>query len=48
MTTLAQHLAKIGAKGGKATAENRTPEQRKAAARKAIAARWSKQKKAKP
>ena len=32
----------LGRKGGKATAENRTPEQRSAAARKAVQARWEK------
>ncbi|HKH99703.1 MAG TPA: hypothetical protein VJ999_11395 [Candidatus Sulfotelmatobacter sp.] len=38
----------LGRKGGKATAKNLTPEQRKASARKAAKARWGKQKKAKP
>ena len=32
----------LGRKGGKATARNRTPEQRSDAARKAIEARWAK------
>lgn len=32
----------LGRKGGKATAENRTAEQRSAAARKAVEARWAK------
>lgn len=32
----------LGRKGGKATAENRTPEQRSEAARKAVTARWEK------
>jgi hypothetical protein len=32
----------LGRKGGKATAENRTPEQRSEAARKAVQARWEK------
>lgn len=32
----------LGRKGGKATAENRTPEQRSEAARKAVEARWAK------
>jgi hypothetical protein len=31
----------LGRKGGKATAERRTPEQRSAAARKAVEARWA-------
>jgi hypothetical protein len=35
----------LGRKGGKATAENRTAQQRKEAAQKAIRARWAKQKK---
>jgi hypothetical protein len=30
----------LGRKGGKATAQKRTPEQRSAAARKAVQARW--------
>lgn len=36
--------AELGRKGGKATAEKRTPEERKAAAKKAIAARWNRAK----
>jgi hypothetical protein len=32
----------LGRKGGKATAENRTPQQRSEAARKAVKARWEK------
>jgi hypothetical protein len=35
----------LGRKGGKATAKNRTAEERSKAARKAIKARWAKQKK---
>jgi hypothetical protein len=35
----------LGRKGGKATARNRTPEERADAARKAVEARWAKQKK---
>jgi hypothetical protein len=35
----------LGRKGGKATAKNRTPEERAEAARKAVEARWAKQKK---
>jgi hypothetical protein len=38
----------LGRKGGRATAENRTAEQRKEAACKAIRARWAKRKKAAP
>ena len=32
----------LGRKGGQATAQNRTPEQRSEAARKAVKARWEK------
>ena len=35
----------LGRRGGKATAENRTAEQRSEAARKAVEARWAKDKK---
>ena len=35
----------LGRKGGKATAENRTPEERIEAARKAVEARWAKTRK---
>jgi hypothetical protein len=35
----------LGRKGGKATARNRTAEQRREAARRAIAARWKKEQK---
>jgi hypothetical protein len=35
----------LGRKGGKATAQNRTAKQRQDAARKAVSARWAKQKK---
>jgi hypothetical protein len=35
----------LGRKGGKATAKNRTPEERAEAARKAVEARWAKQRK---
>ena len=38
----------MGAKGGKATSDKLTPEQRVAKAKKAIAARWAKAKKEKP
>jgi hypothetical protein len=34
----------LGRKGGKATAQNRTPEERAKAARKAVQARWAKKK----
>jgi hypothetical protein len=36
-----EYFAKFGKKGGKATAQNRTPEERIEAARKAVEARWS-------
>jgi hypothetical protein len=39
-----QYLAKLGKKGGRATAQKLTPEQRTASARKAAQARWAKQK----
>jgi len=39
------YLAKLGRKGGKATAKNRTPEERKEHARKAALARWAKSQK---
>jgi hypothetical protein len=39
--------AALGRKGGKATASNRTAEQRKEAAKKAVSARWEKSKAAK-
>ena len=39
---LSDYLRKLGSKGGKATAKKLTPEERKAAARKAAKARWSK------
>jgi general stress protein YciG len=42
---ISEYFAKFGRKGGKATAKNRTPEQRQAAARKAVKARWAKEKK---
>jgi hypothetical protein len=38
--------AAFGKEGGKKRAKNMTPEQRKQAARKAVQARWAKQKKA--
>jgi hypothetical protein len=41
---LSEHLAKLGRKGGKAAAQNRTPEERKEHARKAAQARWAKKK----
>jgi len=39
---LSRHLAELGRKGGKATANKRTAEQRKESARKAAQARWRK------
>jgi hypothetical protein len=36
------YFAKFGKQGGKATARNRTAEQRSEAARKAVQARWAK------
>jgi hypothetical protein len=36
------YFAKFGKEGGKATARNRTAEQRSEAARKAVQARWAK------
>ena len=43
-----EYFAKFGRKGGKATAKNRTAEERKEAARKAVEARWAKKKEATP
>jgi hypothetical protein len=51
MTTKAEirdYFAKFGKQGGKTRAKNMTAEQRKEAARKAVQARWAKQKKEKP
>jgi len=45
MTTLKEHLSKLGRKGGLARSKNMTPEQRREAARKAVGARWAKEKK---
>jgi len=42
-----QAAVALGRKGGKATAKNRTAQERSEAARKAIQARWAKQKKEK-
>jgi hypothetical protein len=39
---ISKYLAKLGRKGGKATAQKLTAEQRKASARKAAKARWAK------
>ena len=39
------YFAKFGKEGGKATARNRTPEERSDAARKAVQARWAKNEK---
>ena len=44
MTTLSEHLSRLGTKGGKARAKNMTPEARSDSARKAVEARWAKQK----
>lgn len=41
-SVLSQHLSRLGKKGGKATAEKLTPEQRSQSARKAAVARWAK------
>jgi hypothetical protein len=45
MTTLSEHLSRLGKKGGKARAKNMTAQQRKEAARKAVEARWARTKK---
>lgn len=42
MTTLKEHLASLGRKGGKARAKNLTPQERSESAKKAINARWAK------
>jgi predicted nucleic acid-binding Zn-ribbon protein len=42
MTTLREHLSRLGKKGGKARAERMTAEQRRDSARKAVEARWAK------
>ncbi len=39
------YFAKFGKEGGKATARNRTPEERSDAARKAVEVRWAKNEK---
>lgn len=44
MTTLREHLSRLGKKGGKARAKGMTAEQRAESARKAVEARWAKQK----
>ena len=44
MTTLSEHLSRLGKKGGKSRAKNMTPEERSNSARKAVEARWAKQK----
>jgi general stress protein YciG len=41
-SALSKHLAKLGRKGGKATAKKRTPEQRSETARKGALAKWAK------
>jgi len=45
MTTLRQHLSRLGKKGGHARANNLTPEQRSESARMAVQARWEKRRK---
>jgi len=47
-SVLSRHLSKLGKKGGLATANKLTPEQRSASARKAAVARWAKRKGPKP
>jgi hypothetical protein len=42
VTTLKEHLASLGRKGGKARAKNLTPQERSESAKKAINARWAK------
>ena len=42
---LREYFAKVGQRGGKAAAQNRTAEERKQHARKAAQARWAKEKK---
>lgn len=49
MTTKAEirdYFAKFGKQGGKTRAKNMSPKERTEAARKAVSARWAKQKKA--
>jgi hypothetical protein len=41
-SNLSKYLAKLGRKGGKATANKLTAEQRRESARKAARARWAK------
>jgi hypothetical protein len=43
MTTLSEHLSRLGQKGGKARAKNMSVEERIESARKAVEARWAKQ-----
>ena len=45
MTPKNPHAVALGRKGGKKYAENTSPEERKQQARKAVQARWAKQKK---
>jgi hypothetical protein len=42
MTSLKEHLANLGRKGGQTRAQRMTKEQRSEAARKAVQARWAK------
>ena len=44
MTSLSEHLARLGKKGGQARAHNLTEKQRKESARNAAQARWAKEK----
>jgi hypothetical protein len=45
MTTLREHLSQLGAKGGKARAKKMTAKERSESARKAVEARWEKERK---
>jgi hypothetical protein len=44
MTTLSEYLARLGKKGGQARAKKMTAEERSDAARKAVEARWAREK----
>lgn len=43
MTTLSEHLSRLGKKGGSARAKKMSPEERSESARKAVEARWAKE-----
>jgi hypothetical protein len=45
MTTLSEHLSRLGKKGGAARAKKLTSEERSDSARKAVEARWAKRRK---